>query len=126
MKRFTILALIFVLTASMLAGCRNNNGNTTTASTQVTTAAPTTRATTAPTTRPSTAPSTTQIPTDPQNTTIGPDGTVGTESGNDSTDGGMNSDGSGSNGGNGTDATGDMAGRARSGMRNAARSFRQF
>lgn len=133
MKRISILALTFVLTAAMLTACRNDNGADTSASTKLTTA-PTTRATTAPTTRPSTSPSTTQRPTDPENTTIGPDGTVGTEGGNNSGDGGMNSDGSGTNGndsgsgtgGDSTDTTGDMDGRARSGMRNATRSSRRF
>ena len=109
MKRFTILALTFVLAASMLTACRKDNGSTTTAATKLPAIDPTTRATTAPTTRPSTSPSTTQMPTDPQNTTIGPDGTVGAEGSNNSTDG-----------------TGDMAGRSRSGMRNTTRSFRQF
>jgi hypothetical protein len=54
--------------------------------------------------------------TDPQDTTIGPEGTVGT----DGTDSGM------TDGSNGTDSTGDMAGRARGAMRNAVRPFRQF
>ena len=90
MKRFSILAITFVLTAAMLTACRSDNGKNTTATTQVTTTAPTTRATTAPTTRPTT-PQTTQRPTSPENTTIGPDGTVGTEDNSTYTDGGMDS-----------------------------------
>ena len=124
MKRFTILALTLVLTASMLSGCRNDNGNDTSAATKLTTA-PTTRATTVPTTRTTTTPSTTQQHTAPENTTIGPDGTVGTEGGNNGAEGGMNSDGSVTND-NGSDTTGDMAGRARGSMRSATRSTRRF
>ena len=119
MKRFMILAFVLVLTAAMLTGCRNDKGNNTTAATKP----PMTRPATAPTTAPTTTPRTTQRPTAPENTTIGPDGTVGTEGGNSATDGPMTTDGTN---GNGSDPTGDMAGRARGAMRNAARSFRKF
>ena len=120
MKKISILALTLILTVAMLTACRSGNGNDTSDATQMTTTAPTTRATTAPTTRPATIPSTTQMPTDPQNTTIGPDGTVGTDP---TTNNGTEPAGPGTNS---TDTTGDMAGRARSGMRNATRSSRRF
>lgn len=118
MKRISILAITFVLTAAMLTACRSDNSKNTTAATQMTTTAPTTRATTTPTTR-ATTPQTTQLPTSPENTTIGPDGTVGTEGGNNSTDDSMTNSGD-------SDSNGDMAGRARRAMRNATKSFRQF
>ena len=117
MKKFSILALTLVLTATMLTACRSDNGKNTSAPTVTTQTIP--RVTTAPTTAPTT---TTTVPrnttgmTDPQDTTIGPDGTVGT----DGTDSGTEE----SN--DGTDSTGDMAGRARGAMRNAVRPFRQF
>ena len=119
MKRFSILAIAFVLTAAMLTACRSDNGRNTIATTQAMTTAPTTRATTTPTTRPTT-PQTTQRPTSPENTTIGPDGTVGTEDNSTYTDGSMDSSSTTGN------SNSDMAGRARGAMRNATKSFRQF
>ena len=110
MKRISILAITFVLTAAMLPACRSDNGKATTATTQMTTTAPPTRATT---------PLTTQRPTSPENTTIGPDGTVGTDDGTTSTEDSMTNSGD-------CDSNGDMAGRARRAMRNATKSFRQF
>lgn len=118
MKRISILAITFVLTAAMLTACRSDNGRDTTATTQMTTTAPTTRATTTPTTR-ATTPQTTLRPTAPENTTIGPDGTVGTDDGTTSTEDSMTNSGD-------SDSNGDMAGRARRAMRNATKSFRQF
>ena len=54
MKKYTILALVFVLTAAVLAGCRNPNNTTgTTGATTIPTQA-TTHATTAATTEPAT------------------------------------------------------------------------
>lgn len=117
MKKFSILALTLVLTATMLTACRRDNGTNTSNPVATTQAPP--RVTTAPTTAPTTEttiPRNTTGMTDPQDTTIGTDGTVGT----DGTDSGTE----GSN--NGTDSTSDMAGRARGAMRNAARPFRQF
>lgn len=57
MKKFTALALILVLTLCLMAGCRRNVPQDTSAPTQTTTA-PTTRPTTAPTTQPTTRPTT--------------------------------------------------------------------
>ena len=77
MKRYTILALVMALCASLLVGC-GCSGNvavttaptaapmteaTTEATTVPTTEAPTTEVTTAPTTEPSTAPSSAPDPT---------------------------------------------------------------
>lgn len=59
MKKYTILALAFVLTACLFTGCRSKQNNMTPTSTPTT--MPTTQTTTAPTTAPtqaSTAPST--------------------------------------------------------------------
>ena len=120
MKRFSILAFTLVLTVAMLTACRSGNGKDTSAATQMTTTAPTTRATTTPTTANTTVPHTTQRPTSPESTTIGPDGTVGTDGGSNSADTTMDP------GDTGSDATGDMAGRARGRMRNATRSARRY
>lgn len=60
MKKFFSIALVLVLTVALLAGCRSNPTNGTSAPAAT---APTTRATIAPTTRPTTAP-TTQPSTD--------------------------------------------------------------
>lgn len=61
MKKFIALALILVLTVCLMAGCRRNVPQDTSAPTETTTAPtsrPTTAPTTAPTTRPTTAPTT--------------------------------------------------------------------
>lgn len=56
MKKYTILALCLVLTASLFVGCRSKKPDMT--PTSLPTVAPTTQATTTPTTAPTTAPST--------------------------------------------------------------------
>jgi len=66
MKKFLVPVLVFVLTVSLLAGCRSNKPDTTTTApisrpTTVPTTAPTTAPTVAPTTTPTTAP--TSMPT---------------------------------------------------------------
>ena len=125
MKRLSILALTFILTATMLTACRSNKGNNTTATTQMTTTAPLTRPTTAPTTATTMPPQTTQGPTSPQNTTIGPGGTVGTENNDQYTDETIIPEDSGMPG-NGSDTTGEAESRTRGMVRNGARSFRRF
>lgn len=52
MKKYAILAMSFVMAATMLAGCRRNNITDTTAATSHATTHTTTAATTRPTTRP--------------------------------------------------------------------------
>lgn len=67
MKRFAALALILVLTVCLLAGCRRNVPQDTSAPTETATApttSPTTAPSSAPTTQPTTAP-TTQPATEP-------------------------------------------------------------
>lgn len=70
MKKFCSIALVLVLTVTVLAGCRSNppadTSATTTAPTRVTTAP-----TSAPTTMPTTAPTT--QPTHPSTDMTGPD-----------------------------------------------------
>lgn len=97
MKKYTILALVLVLSASLFAGCRdrNNVNNTTRPETSVTTTptAATTRPTTQPTTettRATTAPTTENVPETTENAPM--DGTAATD---------------------GTNGSGDMEGRMR-------------
>ena len=91
MKKICILALVLVLTVSVMAGCRSGNSgdttNTTAAPTTASTAAPTTMPTTAPTTSPATMPTT--VMTEPTMEDILP----GTEDTVDPTNGANNSTG---------------------------------
>lgn len=86
MKKFSVLALVFVLTATMFAGCRRNPGTTGTTDGS-TTGAPTTTSTAA-TTHAATTPDATTRPSGtgvlPDATDILPDmtdGTTGTDMG---------------------------------------------
>ena len=65
MKKYTILALALVLTASLFAGCRSRKPSMT--PTSMPTTVPTTQVTTAPTTAPTTMP-TTAPTTEPKET----------------------------------------------------------
>ena len=58
MKKLIAIALVMVLSLSLLAGCRSNKPAETTVPTTQSTTAPTMRPTTEPTTRPTTAPTT--------------------------------------------------------------------
>ncbi len=85
MKKLSIMTLIFVLTATLFAGCRNGN------STNPTTVAPGTSSSTRPTVMP-----TPEIPLPSGTNTTAPGGTNGSTPGTGSTPGGSNgTDGSG-------------------------------
>lgn len=100
MKRYTALALVMVLCASLLVGCGcSGNVAVTTQPTTRPTTAPSTAATTAPTTAPTTQPATrpaTDPTTDPTDTTggimddiTGTEGTMDTDRGTVPDDGTM-------------------------------------
>lgn len=93
MKKHATIALVLVLTAALLTGCRNPNDTTTT--TAATTTAPMTQPTTAVTTMPTSLPETSESSTQQDtgmdttdNTTIGESGTVGSEPSGTGTTGG--------------------------------------
>ena len=71
MKKVFSIALVLVLTVTMLAGCRSNTPSDTSASSTAPATKPTTAPTAAPTTMPTTAPTT--QPTQPSTDMTGPD-----------------------------------------------------
>ena len=71
MKKFCSIALVLVLTVTMLAGCRGTTQTNTSAPSTAPTTKPTTAPTSAPTTMPTTAPTT--QPTQPSTDMTGPD-----------------------------------------------------
>lgn len=72
MKKIVAIALVLVLTVGVLAGCRSNNQQDTSAPSTETTTRPTTAATTAPSTAAPTTMPTTQA-TQPSTDMTGPD-----------------------------------------------------